>query len=62
MTLRTLSKHFSPNVEVWIIKQGCTDPSTFKKMSGYEAHKEYSNCEAEVKDFNFDNNTVIIII
>ena len=62
MTLRSLVKHLAPNVEVWMLKQGCTDPSTFKHLSGYEAQKEYIGSEVEVKDFRFDNNIIFITI
>ena len=62
MTLRHLICKTSPDVNVWILKDGCTDPSTFKRLSGYEAQKEYCSSNVEVKDFRIDNNTLIITI
>ena len=62
MTLRYLIFKTAPAVNVWILKDGCTDPSTFKRMSGYDAQKEYISSNVEVKDFPIDNNTLIITI
>lgn len=62
MTLRSLVSKIAPNVQIIIIKDGCTDPSTFKHMTGYEANREYIGSTAEVKDFRFDNNILIITI
>ncbi len=62
MTLRYLVSKISPSVNVWLIKDGCTDPSTFKRLSGYEAQKQYIGSSVEVKDFRIDSDTLIITI
>lgn len=62
MTLRYLITKVAPDVNVWILKDGCTDPSTFKRLSGLAALKEYSNSNVEVKNFRIDYNIVIITI
>ena len=62
MTLRSLVCKIAPDVTVFIMKAGCTDPSTFKRLSGYEAMKEYIGSNVEVKDFRFDSNILFITI
>ena len=62
MTLRYLLVKTSPDVNVWIMKDGCTDPSTFKRLTGYEAQKEYISSNIEVKDFLISKDTLIITI
>jgi hypothetical protein len=62
MTLRYLLFKTAHTVNVWILKDGCTDPSTFKRLTGFEAQKEYASSNVEVKDFCIDNNTLIITI
>ena len=61
MTLRYLMLKTAPDVQVIIMKEGCTDPSTFKMLSGYEAAKEYTSSNAEIKDFRFGNNNKLFI-
>ena len=62
MTLRQLISHTSPDVDIWVIKDGCTDPSTFIHLTRYEARKEYINSNVEVKDFRIEKYIVIITI
>lgn len=62
MTLRNLICKTSPDVNVWIMKDGCTDPTTFKRLTGYEAQKEYISSNVEVKDFLISKDTLIITI
>lgn len=62
MTIRYLITKIAPSVEVWMMKDGCTDPSTFKHLTGYQAQKEYIGSTVEVKDFRFDNNILFITI
>lgn len=62
MTLRYLVTKVAPDVQVLIMKDGCSDLSTFKRLSGYEAMKEYINSNAEVKDFRYDSNILFITI
>lgn len=62
MTLRSLVCKIASDITVFIMKEGCTDPSTFKRLSGYEALKEYIGSNVEVKDFRFDSNILFIII
>lgn len=62
MTIRYLITKIAPSVEVWMMKDGCTDPSTFKHLTGYQAQKEYVGSTVEVKDFRFDNNILFITI
>ena len=62
MTLRNLLQKIAPDVQVWIIKDGCTDLATFKHMPGSEALKEYQASNVEVKNFRFDNNNLFITI
>ena len=62
MTLRNLICKTSPDVYVWIMKDGCTDPTTFKRLTGYEAQKEYISSNVEVKDFLISKDTLIITI
>ena len=62
MTLRSLVCKIAPDVTVYIMKAGCTDPSTFKRLSGYEAMKEYIGSNVEVADFRFDSNILFITI
>lgn len=61
MTLRYLMQKTAPDVQVIIMKDGCTDPSTFKMLSGYEAVKEYIGSNVEIKDFRFGNNNKLFI-
>jgi hypothetical protein len=44
------------------MKDGCTDPTTFKRLTGYEAQKEYISSSVEVKDFLISKDTLIITI
>lgn len=62
MTLRHLICKTSPDVNVWIMKDGCTDPTTFKRLTGYEAQKEYISSNVEVKDFLISKDVLTIII
>lgn len=62
MTLRYLITKVAPDVQVLIMKDGCSDLSTFKRLSGYEATKEYINSNVEVKDFRYDSNILFITI
>lgn len=62
MTLRYLVAKVAQDVQVLIMKEGCTDLSTFKRLSGYEAMKEYINSNVEVKDFRYDSNILFITI
>lgn len=62
MTLRSLVCKIAPDITVFIMKEGCTDPSTFKRLSGHEALKEYTGSNVEVKDFRFDSNILFITI
>lgn len=62
MTIRYLITKIAPSVEVWMMKDGCTDPSTFKHLTGFQAQKEYISSTVEVKDFRFDNNILFITI
>lgn len=62
MTLRSLVSKIASDITVFIMKEGCTDPSTFKRLTGFEATKEYIGSNVEVKDFRFDSNILFITI
>lgn len=62
MTLRYLVTKVAPDVQVLIMKVGDPDLSTIRRLSGYEATKEYINSNVEVKDFRYDSNILFITI
>lgn len=62
MRLSYLLVKTSPDVNVWIIEDGCTDPTTFIRLTGREAQKEYISTNVEVKDFLISKDTLIITI
>lgn len=62
MTLRYLIFKTAPDVNVWIMEDGCTDPTTFIRLTGREAQKEYISTNVEIKDFLISKDTLIITI
>lgn len=62
MQLSWILKKAAPGVPVMLIEQGNTDPATFKRLSAYEAQKEYITSDLQVKDLLIDKDILIITI